>query len=321
MKKRKEKSHPVDPLIIEHGSQLQLLHGRSLLTLDAYAHDLELFGQFLTYGAKDPPKKTARERRAWPRLKTATYSDVVQFIMDLSGRRGYDMVSIRRKISSLKSFYNYLKHTGIRKDNPAADVPTPTITKKIPKVLAVSDVSRLLAARVAGRTDEQRLRDIAIMELLYASGIRRAEVSRIDINDIDLRARTIHIFGKGKKERMVVINKTATAAIQAYLSVRPRSNDPALFLGRSGRRLSPRHIWQIFRDLYKISGLKYLASPHTLRHSFATHLLESGVDLITIQQLLGHENVGTTQIYTNISMAHKRQAYDEAHPRDRMKDR
>ena len=321
MKNRKDKSHPVDPLIIAHGSYLQLLRGRSLLTLDAYAHDLELFGQFLNYGTSEPPKNVSGKRQPWPRLKTATTSDVREFIMDLSGRRGYSMVSVRRKLSSLKSFYNYLKGERIRKDNPAADIPTPPVIKKLPKVLAIPDVSKLLASRVAGRSDEQRLRDIAIMELLYASGIRRAEVARIDMNDVDLRARTIHIFGKGKKERMVVINKAATAAIQAYLGVRPRSNDPALFLGRSGRRLSPRHIWQIFRDLYKISGLDKLASPHTLRHSFATHLLESGVDLITIQQLLGHESVGTTQIYTNISMAHKRQAYDEAHPRDRMKDR
>jgi site-specific recombinase XerD len=321
MKGRKDKSHPVDPLIIQHGSYLQLLRGRGLLTLEAYAHDLELFGQFLTYGTAEPPKENAHKRRVWPRLKTATYPDVVQFIMDLSGRRGYDMVSIRRKLSSLKSFYKYLKQEGIRKDNPAADVPTPPITKKLPKVLAIPEVSKLLATRVAGRSDEQRLRDIAIMELLYASGIRRAEVARIDVNDVDLRARTIRIFGKGKKERMVVINRAATAAIQAYLGVRPRSNDPALFLGRWGRRLSPRHIWQIFRDIYMMSGLDHLASPHTMRHSFATHLLESGVDLVTIQQLLGHESVGTTQIYTNISMDHKRRAYDEAHPRDRMKDR
>jgi site-specific recombinase XerD len=172
------------------------------------------------------------------------------------------------------------------------------------------------------------------MELLYGSGVRRAEVARIDLNDVHLRDRMIGVHGKGSKDRLVVINKATADAIQRYLAVRPRTTDPALFVGVGGKRLTPRHIWYIFREMYKVSGLsdgdgkaddretgKKTATPHTLRHSFATHLLANGVDLITIKELLGHESVATTQIYTNIDMTHKKRAYDEAHPRDRMKDR
>ena len=161
------------------------------------------------------------------------------------------------------------------------------------------------------------------MELFYASGVRRAEITSINLTDIDLSSRTIRIMGKGRKERVVVINRTTAAAIQTYLNVRPRSSDTALFLGRTRQRLSPRHVWEIFHRIYLVSGLKGVkqASPHTLRHSFATHLLERGVDLVTIQELLGHESVATTQIYTNVSFEHKKRAYDEAHPRDREMNR
>ncbi|HMD02143.1 MAG TPA: site-specific tyrosine recombinase/integron integrase [Candidatus Baltobacteraceae bacterium] len=296
-----KEAHTPDPLIEAHRAYLQLERGRSALTVEAYGRDLELFKRFLRGAIRD-----------------AKPTDIRRFIVELSGARNYSMVSVRRKLSSLKSFYKYLKTEGIRDDDPAVHIPAPKVERRLPKVLPVRDVARLLHTRVAGRSDSQRLRDNAIMELLYASGIRRAEVARIDVNDIDLQRRTIRINGKGRKQRLVVINHTAAAAIDAYLRVRPRAHDEALFLGRTGKRLSPRHIWHIFHTIYKLSGIRLHASPHTLRHSFATHLLENGVDLITIQELLGHESVATTQIYTNLSMDHKRRAYDEAHPRDQL---
>lgn len=318
-KRKREKSHPVDPLIIEFGSFFQLERGRGLLTFEAYAYDLELFGSFLKYGDCEPPAGDSGKRHKWPQLKSATTSDIRAFVQDLAGRRGYNSVSIRRKLSSLKTFYKFLKMQGIRHDNPAVEIPGPKLDEKKISVLKAPDVSKLLATRLAGRTDMQRLRDNAIMELLYASGIRRAEVASLDVNDLDLRYRELRVHGKGRRERIVLMNRAAADAIARYLAVRPRTNDPALFVGRHGKRMTPRHIWKLFRDIYLISGLKYKASPHTLRHSFATHLLENGADLITIQQLLGHKSVSTTQIYTNVSMEHKRREYDEAHPRDRMK--
>ena len=196
-------------------------------------------------------------------------------------------------------------------------IPSPKVGKKLPKVLPEADVTKLLRTTVAGRSEFQQLRDRAIMELLYASGVRRAEVASIQLNDVDLRRRTILVTGKGNKQRIVIINATTARAIADYLAHRPQSQDEALFLGRTGRQLTPRHIWHIFHTLYKISGVRLKASPHTMRHSFATHLLEHGVDLVTIQELLGHQSLATTQIYTNVSFEHKKRAYDEAHPRDR----
>ena len=319
MKKRKnEKSAPVDLNIIAHGAHMLHERGRSPLTIDAYARDLELFGSFLT---GRPVLDADKKRREWPELLNATTSDVRRFIMDLSARRNYEMVAVRRKICSLRSFYKYLKLEGARGDNPASDIPAPSVAKKIPEVLGQPEIGKLLATERADWTPFQRLRANAIMELLYGSGVRRAEVARIALNDVNLRNRTVRVHGKGAKERIVIINKATVDAIQRYLGVRPKTSDSALFVGVGGKGLTPRHIWYIFKEIYKIAGIQEHASPHTLRHSFATHLLENGVDLITIKDLLGHESVATTQIYTNVDFGHKKRAYDEAHPRDRMKDR
>lgn len=304
---------PADPLIQAHMAHLRLELGRSPLTAQAYAYDVLLFAAFL---AKLPPEESPASR-VYPELLTATTSDIRRFIMELAGSRGYASVAVRRKIASIKSFYRFLMLEGHREDDPAVHIPGPKIEKRLPRVLGEADVVKLIETKVAGRSETQRLRDNAIMELLYASGVRRAEVAGINVNDLDLAQRTIRVTGKGRKQRLVPINRATTAAIEAYLRVRPRSSDEALFLGRTGHRLTPRHIWQIFRTIYNVSGLKPHASPHTLRHSFATHLLEHGVDLVTIQEFLGHESLATTQIYTNVSFAHKKRAYDEAHPRDR----
>jgi site-specific recombinase XerD len=317
-KRDDEQSAPVDQNIILHGAYLLHERNRSPLTVDAYARDLELFGAFL---AGEKVLDQDGNRKAWPQLVTASHRDVRRFIADLSGRRKYQMVAVRRKICSLRSFYRFLKLEGLRDDNPAADIPSPPIEKKLPHVLAQPEVGKLLSAERSDWTPFQRLRAAAIMELLYGSGIRRAEVSRIDVNDVNLRDRTIQVTGKGSKQRLVIINKATAEAIQRYIGVRPRTNDPALFVGVSGKRLTPRHVWYIFKEIYRISGIDQKATPHTLRHSFATHLLENGVDLVTIKELLGHESVATTQIYTNVDFAHKKRAYDEAHPRDRMDDR
>ena len=144
--------------------------------------------------------------------------------------------------------------------------------------------------------------------------MRRAELAGTRLANVDLAERTIRVTGKGNKERTVLINHTAAEAIEAYLRVRPRSSDSALFLGRGGKALTPQHVWRIFTNIYRVSGIQKHASPHTLRHSFATHLE-------TVRELLGHESLATTGIYLQLAMGHKRRAYDEAHPRDRMEDR
>lgn len=317
-KRGHEQSAPVDPNIILHGAYLRGERNRSPLTVDAYARDVELFGAFL---AGEGVLDAEGNRRAWPQLVNASHTDVRRFIADLTGRRQYAMVAVRRKICALRSFYKYLKYERIREDNPAADIPSPPVEKKLPATLGEPEVGKLLSVERADWTPFQRLRAAAIIELLYGSGIRRAEVSRIDVSDVSLRDRTVKVHGKGSKERLVIINQATVDAIQRYLGVRPRTNDPALFVGIGGKRLTPRHVWYIFKQMYAITGLKERATPHTLRHSFATHLLKNGVDLITIKELLGHESVATTQIYTNVDFSHKKRAYDRAHPRDRMDER
>ncbi|HEY1428113.1 MAG TPA: tyrosine-type recombinase/integrase [Candidatus Tumulicola sp.] len=307
----------VEPLILDLMAYLRLERNRSQLTVEAYARDLHEFGAFLTRleAGKSPMG------REYPQLKAATTSDVRRYVMHVSGDKGYDMRTVRRKLSSIKALYKFLKVTAVRDDDPASIVAGPRLERKLPEHLDQDEVRGLLNTQaLAGRSEDRKRRDVAILELLYAAGIRRAEVTTIDLGDVNLKDREIRIHGKGNKERVVLINRSAADAIAAYLAVRPRGNSDALFLGRGGKRLSPMHVWRIFRDVYQVSGVQRHATPHTLRHSFATHLAENEVDLETIRELLGHESLATTGIYLRMSMQHKKRAYDRAHPRDKMDD-
>lgn len=304
---------PVDPTIAEFAAYLRLERGQSPRTSEEYARDVELFGQFLEPGhPKDAP---------FLRLPETTTSDVRRFVMELMGPRKYTPVSVRRKIAALRSYFSLQKREGRRIDNPAQDVPPPKAPKRLPHVMSEPEVGKLLRTQVAGKSDEQRLRDIAMMELLYASGIRRAELVGLNLSDVDLDRRLMRVIGKGNKQRTVFINQASADAIRNYLGVRPRSTDEALFLSRRKTRLSHRQAWVIFRQFAALSGLTKHVTPHVMRHSFATHLLENGADLMTIKELLGHESLSTTQIYTNVSLEHMRRSYEEAHPRDRSEDR
>jgi site-specific recombinase XerD len=287
---------------------------RSLLTVAAYERDLDEFAAFLA-------AEKAKGGSEQPSLLGVRPTHIRRYIAYLFDKRNYDSRTVCRKLSSIRALYRFLKITSVLPDDPASAIPGPSIAKRKPAPLKPDEVLRLLRTSLAGRSDAARLRDAAIMELFYASGMRRAELAGVRLADVDLAERTIRVTGKGNKERIVLMNHTATEAIEAYLRVRPRSADPALFLGRGGKGMTPSHVWRIFNDIYRMSGIQKHASPHTLRHSFATHLVENGVDLETVRELLGHENLATTGIYLQLAMGHKRRAYDEAHPRDRMPDR
>lgn len=304
----------VDPLITDMMAYLRLHRQRSELTVDAYARDVHEFGAWLTKLA--PPQSPMG--RAYPELRTVTTREINRYVMFMTDQ-GYNGTTVRRKLSSVKAFYKWMKWEHLRDDDPAADIPGPKIVRTTPHHLEVEDIDKLLQVKpLASRTPVQRLRDHAIMELLYASGLRRAEVASIDLSNVNLVGRTIHVTGKGRKQRLVVINNTAVEAIKRYLAVRPRTADTALFVGRTGKRLTPKHIWFIFREVYALSGVTAKAGPHTMRHSFATHLLENGADLETVRELLGHESLATTGMYLSVTMSHKKEQYDQAHPRDRM---
>jgi site-specific recombinase XerD len=304
---------PSDPTIAEFAAFLRLERGLSPRTSEEYARDIERFGEFLEPGhPKNGP---------YLKLATATTSDVRRFVMELMGPSKYTATSVRRKIAALRSYFSLAKREGRRTDNPAQDVPPPKAAKRLPHVMSESEVTKLLRTRIAGKTDFQRLRDAAIMEVLYASGIRRAELVGLNISDVDLDRRIMRVIGKGNKQRAVFINQASADAIRSYLGVRPRTPDEALFLSKRKTRLSHRQAWVIFRQFADLSGLTQHVTPHVMRHSFATHLLENGADIMTIKELLGHESLSTTQIYTNVSLEHMRRSYEEAHPRDRTNER
>jgi site-specific recombinase XerD len=198
--------------------------------------------------------------------------------------------------------------------NPAREVRTPRLPRRLASVLPVDEVVPLVEARtLAGRA---RVRDLAILELLYASGLRVSELSGLDVDHLDRQGMTVHVRGKGGKERIVPFGRAAARALDAYLATRPAPRG-ALFVNARGGRLGARSIHGLVKRAARAAGIERRVSPHTLRHSFATHLLDGGAELRVVQELLGHNRLSTTQRYTHVSAAHVMRAYDAAHPRAR----
>ena len=232
-------------------------------------------------------------------------------------RRGLGGRSIQRRLSAVRSFYNYLLRERLVTHNPAHDVRAPKAESRLPDTLNVDDVNRLL--NVAD-TDLLVIRDLAMLELMYSSGLRLSELVGLDTGDVDMQERMVRVTGKGAKTRVVPVGAQAIAALQAWLQVRPLSPDTAekaVFTTRQGRRLGPRAVQQRVRRLARQQGVPGNVHPHTLRHSFASHLLESSGDLRAVQELLGHADISTTQVYTHLDFQHLAAVYDKAHPRAR----
>ena len=226
--------------------------------------------------------------------------------------------SIARKLSAVRSFFKYLNRAGLLQNNPARLIATPRREKRLPAVLTVDDALRLMEAPHKG--DDTELRDRAVLETLYSTGIRASELTGMNREDISRHDRLIRIRGKGRKERIVPVGNKALNAIDAYLRQRTTGGEPsAVFTGPSGKRLTARTVQRILENYRKELGLTSKASPHTLRHSFATHLLESGADLRSLQELLGHASLSTTQRYTHLNIDLLMETYDKAHPRARKK--
>jgi len=222
--------------------------------------------------------------------------------------------SISRKLASIRSFFSYLHKESYVKKNPAKLVSSPKIPKSLPKFLTVDETFLLMEAPEG---DSFILtRDKAIIELLYSSGLRVSELNLLDIGDLDIKESLIRVKGKGRKERIIPVGSKAMNAIKNYLpeKISLKKKSPALFLNNRGGRLTQRSIRRILVRYSRIIGLKGSPSPHTLRHTFATHLLHGGADLRTIQELLGHSSLSTTQKYTHVDIAHLAEVYDNAHP-------
>ena len=242
----------------------------------------------------------------------------LSYLLNLK-ERGYAPTTAARKVAATKSFFNFLLAEGIIKNNPTENISSPRVGKPLPDAISISQVRQLLDQPAKMTTPEAR-RDGAMLELLYASGMRVSELVSLNLGDVDTEGGYVRCFGKGNKERLIPIHPQAVQAIKEYIAkTRPQllqsDTELALFLNRRGDRLTRQGLWQKLKDYAKSAGLGKVVTPHTLRHSFATHMLSGGADLRSVQELLGHANISTTQIYTHLTSEHLRRSYDRAHPR------
>ena len=234
-----------------------------------------------------------------------------------SHRRGLGARSVARRLSAVRTFLNYLIEMGVVKSNAGVHVQAPKAPRRLPATLDADQVASLLA--ISG-DDPVTLRDRAILELFYSSGLRLAELVGLNLGDVDAADRTVRVLGKGSKARVVPVGKQALAALKDWLAVRAelaRPGELALFVGRRGERVSPRTVQKRVNEWAKRQGAPTGVHPHMLRHSFATHVLESSRDLRAVQEMLGHASLSTTQIYTHLDFQHLASVYDQAHPRAR----
>jgi integrase/recombinase XerC len=278
-------------------------------TISAYRDDLESFVGFLC-------NDYFTLERDLVDLRRVDHLTIRAYLSHLN-RRKLSRSSTARHLSTLRSFFKYLMREGAVEANPARAVTTPKREKHLPQVMQTSDIALLLEQPDLTRT--LGIRDRAWMELLYASGLRIGELVGIDFDDIELRAKLVKVRGKGSKERIVPFGSKAEEALRAYLAVRPElTHDPdeqALFVNYRGDRITTRSVRRLFDGYLRDASLRHGISPHTMRHSFATHLLNAGADLRGIQELLGHASLSTTQKYTHLNDWQLIAVYKKAHPR------
>jgi integrase/recombinase XerC len=272
---------------------MEVERGASPHTLRAYRKDLELFFETAGEGFE--------------------LSDVRGFVAS-EINRGKKKSTASRRLAALRSFLKYLNREGLLKKNPARLIASPKLPKQLPRFLTVDEVFGLVEKPKSLSFIEQR--DRAMLELLYSSGLRVGEMSGLNMDDVNLEEGLVKVMGKGRKERLVPVGSKAREALNSYLveKMLQKKGDKALFVSRNGRRLDPRGIRRIVRKYSLALGIEGKVSPHTLRHTFATHLLQSGADLRVIQELLGHASLSTTQKYTHLDITHLMDIYDKAHP-------
>ena len=278
--------------------------GYSGHTIAAYRNDLT---QFLVY--------LAEEASSWQEVSRTHILDYILYLKN----REYASATVARKVAAVKSFFRFLVTDGVLQDNPTAAVDSPQVDKRLPRPLSREEVGRLLAE--PAKSDSARaLRDQALLELMYATGMRASEVVGLKVDAVNLKAGTVRCLGKGNKERILPLHNRAQDVLGAYLErgrvrlLRGR-NEKTLFVNRWGWPLTRQGLWLVIKKYAAAAGIEREVTPHTLRHSFATHLLDGGAGLREVQHLLGHTCISSTQIYTEVSDRRKREAYDKAHPR------
>ena len=287
--------------------------GFSQHTLDAYRNDLGQFTDFL----KERMNGSSEREDVWQRVDLDLLND---YIADLRGRKGYRDTTTARKVAAIKSFFTFLAQNGVIEEPPTESLGSPRVGRALPKYLTEDEIDRLLTeADKAGTVEGQR--DANILELLYATGLRVSELVSLNVQDIDFEESYIRCWGKGSKERIVYAHDKALNGLQDYLSTSRMSllgnnkGETALFINHRGERLTRQWVWNILKTYSKRAGIDQKITPHTLRHSFATHLLQKGASLRHVQELLGHSSISTTQVYTHLTTEHLRDEYEKSHPR------
>lgn len=274
--------------------------GLSGNTIDSYSNDLKKYASFLCERKQD--------------INSAHRADIIDFV-ELLGNEGYSASSVCRYLSSMKAYYKYLVIENIIDNDPSENIHTPKKWCRLPKALSVSEVKDLLGTKLTGRTV---LRDSSMIELLYSSGLRVSELVAIKLGDINFDAGFIRVVGKGEKERVVPVNHRAIERIKLYmLRERPdilkKKQSQYLFVTKRGGPMSRQRFWQTLKAVGRQAGIDL--SPHTIRHCFATHLLEGGADLRSVQKMLGHLDISTTQIYTKVTSDRIKKVFKQYHPR------
>lgn len=280
--------------------------GASSNTIAAYKNDLQQLADFI-----------GQNGASWSALDRSAIQD---FILDLK-QRGYTETSVARKVAAVRSFFAFLAAEGTVPSNPTEGLSSPRVGKSLPKAITPNEVDELLEQPSRRATPEAK-RDRAMLEILYATGMRVTELVSLDVDNLNLDPRSPYVrcLGKGAKERTIPIHDQAMEALTDYLDdARPalvRNRDErALFLNRRGERLTRQGFWLILKGYAKSANLSADITPHTLRHSFATHMLRGGMPLRNVQEMLGHANISTTQVYTHLDNEHMREVYERAHPR------
>ena len=306
----------VDRTLARHAERfldhLAVERGVAPNTIVAYRRDLRLYLAYLTEQSLADPAKVG-ERNISDFLATLKESEYAP------GKR-YSSATVARVLAAIRGFHRFLVREGVSATDPAEPVGSPRVSRSLPRALSLEEVERLLAAVPEDGTIAAR--DHAILELLYAAGLRISELTALDVDDLDLEDATVRCFGKGSKERMLPLGRAAVEALQRYLTqarpelIRPLSG-AAVFLNARGTRLTRQGCWKLIKKHAARADLRRRISPHTLRHSFATHLLDGGAEIRVVQELLGHASVSTTQVYTLVSRERLREVYESAHPRAR----
>ncbi len=281
-------------------------------TIEAYRNDLNQLADFA--------EQEASKQGVIPLWTSFSRQEMLSYLLNLK-ERNYAATTQARKVAAAKSFFGFMLAEGKIKANPTENISSPKVGKPLPDAISISQVRQLIDQPARASTPEAK-RDRAMLELLYASGMRVSELVSLNLDDVNTGDNYVRCFGKGNKERLVPIYPQAAQVVEEYvIQVRPRfvrsDAEQALFLNQRGDRLTRQGLWQILKAYAKEAGLNKQVTPHTLRHSFATHMLSGGADLRSVQELLGHANISTTQIYTHLTSEHIRRTYDRAHPRAR----